>query len=55
MPRLSVIVLERNETAMRLYRRAGFVEIDRAPLIPHPALPGWKGDAILLTKQVHTL
>ena len=50
-PRLSVIVLERNEAAMRLYRRAGFVEIDRAPLVPHPALPGWTGDAILLTNK----
>lgn len=55
LPRLSVVALERNEAARRLYRRAGFVEIDRATLVPHPALPGWTGDAILLTKQVHAL
>jgi ribosomal protein S18 acetylase RimI-like enzyme len=54
-PRISVVVLERNEAAIRLHRRAGFVEIDRTPLVPHPALPDWTGDAILLTKQMHTL
>lgn len=54
-PRLSVVVLQQNEAAMRFYRRAGFVEVDRTPLIPHPALPGWTGDAVLLTKHVHAL
>jgi ribosomal protein S18 acetylase RimI-like enzyme len=54
-PRLSVVVLEQNEAAMRLYRRAGFVEIDRTPLVAHPALPDWTEDAILLTKRTPTL
>jgi ribosomal protein S18 acetylase RimI-like enzyme len=51
-PRLSVVVLERNEAAMSLYRRAGFVEIDRTPLVPHPDLSDWTKGAILLTKRV---
>lgn len=55
LPRLSVVVLQRNEAAMRFYRQAGFAEVDRTPLIPHPALPGWAGDAILLTKHVRAL
>lgn len=51
LSRLSVVVLEQNQAAMRLYRRAGFVEADRAPLFPHPALPNWTGSAILLTRS----
>lgn len=52
LPRLSIVVLDQNEAAMRLYRRVGFTETDRAPLSPHPALPGWAGDALLLTKSI---
>lgn len=51
-PRLSVVVLQRNQAAMRFYRRVGFIKINRAPLCPHPALPVWTGDAVLLTKSM---
>jgi GNAT superfamily N-acetyltransferase len=36
LTRLSLICLEQNERAMRLYSRLGFREIDRRPLIAHP-------------------
>jgi ribosomal protein S18 acetylase RimI-like enzyme len=52
LPRLSLIVLEHNERAMRFYRRAGFREVDRRALATHPAVPHWTGDAILLAKPV---
>lgn len=51
-PRLSVVVLQRNQVAMGFYWRAGFMEINRTPLCPHPALPDWTGDAVLLTKPM---
>lgn len=53
LPRLSVVVVQRNQAAMRFYRRAGFIEIDRAPLWPHPALRDWTGDAVLLMKSLN--
>jgi hypothetical protein len=51
-PRLSVVVLQRNQAAMRFYRRVGFIKINRAPLCLHPALPVWTGEAVLLTKSM---
>lgn len=52
LPRLSLVVLQHNERAMRFYRRAGFREVDRRALASHPAVPHWTGDAILLVKTV---
>ena len=46
--RLSLICFEQNFGAMRLYRRLGFVEIKRRPIVPHPFLHYREGDAILL-------
>jgi GNAT superfamily N-acetyltransferase len=50
LARLSVICLAQNQGAMRLYNRLGFREIDRRPLVPHPAWRSCQGDAVLLTK-----
>jgi GNAT superfamily N-acetyltransferase len=50
LTRLSLICLEQNQGAMRLYSRLGFREIDRRPLVPHPVWRLCQGDAVLLTK-----
>jgi ribosomal protein S18 acetylase RimI-like enzyme len=50
LTRLSLICLEQNQGAMRLYSRLGFREIDRRPLVPHPVWRSCQGDAVLLTK-----
>ena len=50
LPRISLICFEDNETAMRLYRRLGYVEVDRRPVVPHPSLHYSAGDAVLLVR-----
>jgi ribosomal protein S18 acetylase RimI-like enzyme len=50
--RLSLICFERNHGAMRLYRRLGFEETDRRPLVPHPSLHYQDGDALLLVRTL---
>jgi ribosomal protein S18 acetylase RimI-like enzyme len=50
--KVSLICFEGNEGAVRLYRRLGFAEIDRRPIVPHPALHYRKGDAILMAREV---
>ena len=52
LPRVSLICFEQNAGAMRLYRRHGYEEVDRRPLVPHPTLHYTDGDAILLIKPV---
>lgn len=52
LPRLSLICFERNAGAMRLYRRLGFREIARRPIVPHPCLHYADGDAVLLAREV---
>jgi GNAT superfamily N-acetyltransferase len=52
LPQLSLICFERNEGAMRLYRRLGYKEIDRRAIVPHPALHYADGDAVLLALPV---
>ena len=52
LPRLSLICFERNEGAMRLYRRLGYREVDRRALVPHPMLHYDDGDAVLLVCDV---
>ena len=49
---VSLICFERNEGAMRLYRRLGFSEIDRRPIVPHPSLHYRDGDALLMAREV---
>ena len=51
LPRISLICFERNEGAMRLYRRLGFRELDRRAVVPHPALHYHDGDAVLLARE----
>jgi GNAT superfamily N-acetyltransferase len=53
-PRVSLICFERNAGAMRWYRRLGFQEFARRPLVPHPLLHYPDGDAVLLASNVAT-
>lgn len=50
LARLSLICFERNTRAMALYRRHGFAEADRRPLVPHPSLKYRDGDAVLMVR-----
>lgn len=50
LPRVSLICFEHNDRAMQLYRRLGFVEVDRRPVVPHACLPYGEGDALLLVR-----
>ena len=52
LPRASLICFEMNEDAMRLYKRFGYQEFARRPLVPHPMLHYKEGDAILLVKAI---
>ena len=51
LTKLSLICFERNEGALRLYKRLGFSEIDRRPIVPHPMLHYTDGDAILMARD----
>ena len=51
LPQLSLIVFESNEGAVRLYRRIGFYEIARQPIVPHPLIRH-TGDALLFVKDI---
>jgi ribosomal protein S18 acetylase RimI-like enzyme len=51
LERLSLICFEKNEKALRLYRRLGFGELDRRAIVPHPFLRYREGDAILLARS----
>lgn len=53
LPRLSLIVFERNEDAHRLYLREDFHETDRRPIVPHPLIHFADGDAILMVKELN--
>jgi ribosomal protein S18 acetylase RimI-like enzyme len=48
---IRLICFERNEGAMRLYRRLAFAEIARRTVVAHPALHYHEGDAVLLTRE----
>lgn len=51
LDRLSLVVFEQNVGAKRLYERAGFREVRRAPVVPHPLIH-YSGDAVLMVKAV---
>jgi ribosomal protein S18 acetylase RimI-like enzyme len=51
-PRVSLICIDRNEGAMRLYRRLGYRELDRRAIVPHPCLHYTEGEALLLARPV---
>ena len=46
--KVSLICFERNERALKLYQKRGFVEIDRRKVVPHPCLHYTDGDALLM-------
>lgn len=48
---LSLLVFEQNTGALRLYRREGFREVDRTPVVPHPLI-NRTGDVLLMTAEV---
>lgn len=52
LSQVSLICFERNEGAMRLYRRLGFAEIGRRAIVPHPMLHYRDGDALLMARAV---
>lgn len=52
LARISLICFEQNEGAMRLYRRLGFRELSRRPIVPHPCLHYTDGYAVLLAREV---
>lgn len=52
LEKVSLICFERNEGAMRLYRRLGFSEIDRRAIVPHETLHYRDGDALLMARGV---
>jgi len=49
--KLSVAVFEQNTGALRLYRRHGFREAARRPVIAHPCHP-YDGDVLMLTRAL---
>lgn len=51
LPRMSLIVFERNQGALHLYERLGYVETARATVVPHPLIR-MAGDAILMVKDL---
>ena len=48
---LSLIVFEQNAGAKRLYKRHGFREVDRRPVVPHKLIH-YRGDALLMVAGV---
>ena len=50
-PQLSLIGVEDNEGAVRLYRRHGFYETMREPVVPRPLIK-YSGQALLMVKDV---
>ena len=48
---LSLLVFEQNAGAVKLYKREGFREVDRAPVVPHPLI-NHTGDVILMAADV---
>lgn len=50
--KLSLIVFEQNEGAVRLYQRHGFEEVAREPVVPHPLIRH-TGDALLMIKAIN--
>jgi ribosomal protein S18 acetylase RimI-like enzyme len=51
LPRISLICFERNENAFEFYRKRGFQEIGRRPVVPHPPLHYQDGDAVLMVRH----
>jgi ribosomal protein S18 acetylase RimI-like enzyme len=50
LSRASLICFEANQVALQLYRRLGYVEVDRRAIVPHTSLHYSEGDALLLVR-----
>ena len=50
---MSLYVFAQNGGAIALYRKHGFAEAGRSPLIPHPRLQ-YSGDVVLMTRSLET-
>lgn len=48
---ISLVAFEQNRGAVRLYRRLGYNEIARAPIVPHPLIR-CTGDALLMVADI---
>jgi ribosomal protein S18 acetylase RimI-like enzyme len=48
---ISLVAFEQNRGAVRLYRRTGYREIARAPIVPHPLIHS-TGDALLMVADI---
>ena len=48
---VSLICLEENQGALRLYQRNGYEEVDRRPIVPHPLIHA-SGDALLMKRPI---
>lgn len=51
LTKLSLIVFEDNQGAVRLYRRLGYREVMREAVVPHPLIH-FTGDALLMVKTL---
>jgi len=49
--KLSLIVIEQNKGAKKLYDRLGYHEVSREQIVPHPLIL-YTGDAILMVKKI---
>ena len=49
--KLSLLVFEQNEGAVRLYERNGFEVVDRAPVVPHDLIHH-TGEVLLMASEV---
>ncbi|NCF11743.1 MAG: GNAT family N-acetyltransferase [Gammaproteobacteria bacterium] len=49
--RVSLVAFEENVGSVRLYRRLGYAEVARAPVVPHPLIHV-AGDALLMVKAL---
>jgi ribosomal protein S18 acetylase RimI-like enzyme len=51
-PRVSLLCFEQNARALAFYRRHGYAEAARRPIVPHPTLHYRHGDALLLVREL---
>jgi ribosomal protein S18 acetylase RimI-like enzyme len=49
--RISLVAFAQNVGSVRLYRRLGYAETARAPIVPHPLIH-CRGDALLMVKPL---
>ena len=52
--KLSLLVFEQNSGALKLYKRLGYKEVSRLPVVPHPLIKH-TGDVLLMVKNLENL